>query len=51
MPHARFAFIFVAALIAAALTIWLLSLGGPTFILAALPAFLLAALALRTLRQ
>ena len=47
MPHARFAFIFVAA----ALTIWLLSLGGPTFILAALPAFLLAALALRTLRQ
>lgn len=51
MPHARFALIFASAIIAAAVTVWLLTLGGPAVLVAALPAFLIVAVALRVLRR
>ncbi|WP_281992005.1 hypothetical protein [Sulfitobacter geojensis] len=51
MPFRLFALIFVSALIAAAVTVWLVSLGRPALLVAAIPAFLIAALAYRTLRR
>ncbi|WP_370401586.1 hypothetical protein [Sulfitobacter sp. JB4-11] len=49
MPKARFALILLSVLIAAGATVWLLSLGGPGLMVAALPAFLIAAFAIRYL--
>lgn len=51
MPFQRFAILLFAVLFAAGATIWLLTLGGPGLMIAALPAFLIAALAIRTLRK
>jgi hypothetical protein len=51
MPHRSFALIFASALIAAAVTVWLLTLGGPAILVAALPAFLIAVVAFKTLRR
>ncbi|MGC1502852.1 MAG: hypothetical protein WA782_01795 [Sulfitobacter sp.] len=51
MARARFALIFFSALIAATVTVWLLPLGTPGILAAALPAFLVAAVAVRALRR
>ncbi|MFK7838217.1 MAG: hypothetical protein AB8B60_18555 [Sulfitobacter sp.] len=51
MPNARFTMILLSVLFAAAVTVWLLSLGGPGILVAALPAFLIAAVAIRLLRR
>ena len=49
MPKTRFAMILLSVLVAAGATVWLLQLGGPGLMVAALPAFLIAAVALRYL--
>ncbi len=51
MPPHRFAILILAVVFAAAVTIWLLTLGGPGLMVAALPALLIAAFAVRTLRK
>lgn len=51
MPFARLALILASALMAAAVTVWLMSLGGLALLIAALPAFLIAAVAFRVLRR
>ena len=51
MPAPHFALIVIAVLFAAGITVWLLSLGGPGLMVAALPAFMIAAVALRWLRK
>ncbi len=51
MPRMTFALILLSVLIAAGATVWLLSIGGPALIIAALPAFMIAAVALKMLRQ
>ena len=51
MPHARFALILLSVLIAAGVTVWLLSAGSPGLLLAALPAAMIAVVALKTLRR
>lgn len=51
MPFSRFAMLILAVLFAAAVTVWLLTLGGPGIMVAAIPALLIAALAVRTLRK
>ena len=43
----RFIILLLAVIFAAAITVWLLSLGSPGVMIAALPAFGLAALAVR----
>lgn len=49
MPKTRFALILLSVLIAAGASVWLLSLGGPGIMVAALPAFLIAAVAIKFL--
>jgi hypothetical protein len=49
MPKIHLAVLLLCVLIAAAGTVWLLSLGGSGLLAAALPAFLFAALAIRYL--
>ena len=49
MPPKRFAVLLLAVLFAAGITVWLLSLGGPGVLVAALPAFAIAAVAVRVL--
>ena len=49
MPKIHLAVLLLCVLLAAAGTIWLLSLGGSGLLAAALPAFLFAALAIRYL--
>lgn len=51
MPKTTFALILLSVLIAAGVTVWLLSFGGPGLMVAALPAFLIAALAVKLLRR
>ena len=51
MPKTRFALILLSVLVAAGASVWLLSLGGPGLMVAALPAFLIAAAALHLLRR
>ncbi|WP_299875280.1 hypothetical protein [uncultured Sulfitobacter sp.] len=51
MPNARFAIILLSVLIAAGASVWLMSLGGPGLMVAALPAFLIAAVAIRYLNR
>ena len=51
MPAYRFAILILAVVSAAAVSVWLLSYGGPSIMVAALPAFLIAAVAIRTLRK
>lgn len=43
----RFAIILCVVIFAAGVSIWLLSLGGPGVLVAALPAFAIAAVAIR----
>jgi hypothetical protein len=50
MPKTYFILMLLSVLAAAALTVWLLTFGGPGFIIAALPVLLIAALALKVLR-
>lgn len=47
MPASRFALLLAVVIAAAGLTVWLLSAGGPGLLVAALPAFMIAAIALR----
>lgn len=47
MPSRRFFLLLLAVIFAAGVSVWLLSLGGPGLMVAALPAFALAALAVR----
>ena len=47
MPKTRFALILLSVLVAAGASVWLLSLGGPGLMVAALPAFGIAAVAVR----
>lgn len=51
MPTLTFALMLGAVLFAAAITVWLMTLGGPGILVAALPAFLIAALAVRAWRR
>lgn len=51
MPKLTFAILILSVLIAAGATVWLLSLGSPGLMVAVLPAFLIAALAVRHLRR
>lgn len=51
MPKTRFALILLSVLVAAGASVWLLSLGGPGLMVAALPAFLIAAVAIRYLSR
>jgi hypothetical protein len=51
MPFPHFALILTSVLVAAAATVWLLSIGGPGLLIAALPAALIAVVALKTLRR
>ena len=51
MPLHHLLLILAAVILAAAATVWLLSLGGPGLLVFALPAALIAALALRALRR
>jgi len=51
MPFSHLALILLSVLIAAAATVWLLSLGGPGFLVAALPAAMIAVVAIKTLRR
>ncbi len=47
MPPRRLIILLLAVIFAAGITLWLLSLGGPGLLVAALPAFAIAALAVR----
>ena len=47
MPAKRFAILLMAVLFTAGISVWLLSLGGPGIMIAALPAFAIAAVAVR----
>jgi hypothetical protein len=51
MPFAHLALILVAVIFAGAVTVWLLTIGGSGVLIAALPAFLIAALAIKVLRR
>ncbi len=51
MPVQRFIILILAVLVAAGISVWLLTLGGPGIMIAAIPALLIAALAVRTLRK
>jgi hypothetical protein len=51
MPFQRFAILILAVIAAAAITVWLFTLGGPGIMVAAVPALLIAAVAVRTLRK
>ena len=51
MPPKTFALLLVAVMIAGGLTVWLLSVAGPTALLVALPLFMLGTVALRFLRK
>ena len=51
MPLQRFAILILAVIIAAGATVWLLTQGGPGLMIAAIPALLIAAFAVRTLRK
>lgn len=51
MPPRTLILLLSAVIIAAGLTIWLLTLGGPGFLMAALPIFTIAVLALRLRRK
>ena len=51
MPFTHLALILAAVILAAAVTVWLFTMGGAGVMVAALPAFLLAALAIRVLRR
>ncbi|MEM6305930.1 MAG: hypothetical protein AAF744_14525 [Pseudomonadota bacterium] len=47
MPLNRLLILLVTAIALAGVTVWLLTLGSPGLLVAALPAFLIAAVALR----
>ena len=51
MPLPHLALILAAVIFAAAITVWLFTLGGPGVLVAALPAFQIAALAIKVLRR
>ena len=51
MPLSRLIVILAAVILAAAVTIWLLTLGSPGLLIAALPAFMIAVVAIRALRR
>ena len=47
MPAKRLVLLLAAVIFAAAVTVWLLSMGSPGLLVAALPAFAIAAIAVR----
>ncbi len=51
MPFQRFAILIIAVIFAAGATVWLFTLGGPGLMVAAIPALLIAAFAIRVLRK
>ncbi len=51
MPFARLLLILFSVFVAAAATVWLLTLGGPGILVAALPAFMIAGTAVWWLRR
>jgi hypothetical protein len=51
MPLARLALLIVCVIVAAAVTVWLLTQGGAGVMIAALPAFMIAAVAFKLLRK
>lgn len=51
MPLHKFLLLLLAVIFAAGVTVWLLSQGSPGLLVAALPAFLIAAAAIRYLRR
>ncbi|MBD3663365.1 hypothetical protein [Sulfitobacter aestuariivivens] len=51
MPFLNLLVIWLAVLMAAAATVWLFTLGGPGLMVAAIPALLIAAVAIRVLRR
>ncbi len=51
MPPLTFFILLLAVITAGGATVWLLSLGGPGLLVAALPAFMIAAVAFKLLRK
>ena len=51
MPLRTLVLILLAVIFAAGVTVWLLSMGGPGLLVAALPAFAIAAVAVRALKK
>ena len=51
MPLSRLLLILAAVILAAAVTVWLLTQGSPGLLIAALPAFMIAAVAVWALRR
>jgi hypothetical protein len=51
MPLPHLALMLAVVIFAAGVTVWLFTIGGPGVLVAALPAFLIAALALKVLRR
>ena len=51
MPLTHLALMLGAVIFAAAVTVWLFTIGGSGVLVAALPAFLIAALAIKVLRR
>jgi hypothetical protein len=51
MPFSRYALLLCAVLFAAAATVWLLNIGSTGLSISVLPAFLIAALAVRMMRK
>ena len=47
MPLSRLAFILFVVILAAGITVWLLNMGGPGLMIAALPVFMILAVAIR----
>lgn len=51
MPASRLIVLILSVIVASGVTVWLLSLGGPAIMVAALPAFMIAAVALMVWRR
>ena len=51
MPLSRLLLMLAAVILAAAVTVWLLTQGSPGLLIAALPAFMIAAVAIWVLRR
>jgi hypothetical protein len=51
MPLSTFFVILFVVVAAAGVTVWLISMGGPTVMIVTLPAFMIAAVALKVLRK
>ena len=51
MPNHIFALLILGVIVAGGLTVWLLTVAGPTALMVALPLFMIATVALKLLRK